>query len=74
MLGLVDQLGNFQDALDTAAQLCGIKGEPRVLYPEKRRPSLWEFFIDESAARLKALFEDEKFKFGYVLNTQYGER
>jgi protease-4 len=73
-LGLVDQLGNFQDALDTAAQLCGIKGEPRVLFPEKRRPSLWEFFIDESAARLKALFEDEQFKFGYVLNTQYSER
>ena len=73
-IGLVDQLGNFQDALDAAAKMCGITGEPRVLYPEKRRPSLWEFFIDESAARLKALFEDEKFKIGYVLNTQYREQ
>lgn len=73
-IGLVDQLGNFQDALDAAAKMCGITGEPRVLYPEKRRPSLWEFFIDESAARLKALFEDEKFKIGYVLNTQYKEQ
>jgi protease-4 len=73
-LGLVDQLGNYQDAVETAARLCGIKGEPRVLYPEKRRPALWEFFIDESAARLKALFEDEKFRIGYVLNTQYSEQ
>jgi len=73
-LGLVDQLGNFQDALDAAAKMCGITGEPRVLYPEKRRPSLWEYFIDESASRLKGMLEDEKFKFGYVLSTQYENR
>lgn len=67
-LGLVDELGNLQDAVDTAARMCGISGEPRVLYPEKQRPSIWEFFIEESVARIKALLEGEKFKIGYVMS------
>ncbi|MCB8985137.1 MAG: signal peptide peptidase SppA [Ardenticatenaceae bacterium] len=29
--GLVDQLGNFQDAIDKAAELGGISGEPRLV-------------------------------------------
>jgi protease-4 len=39
--GLVDELGNFYDALDIAADLAGIRGRPRVveLAPEH---SLWE--------------------------------
>jgi protease-4 len=70
-IGLVDQLGNFQDAIDAAAKMCGIQGEPRVLYPEKRRPSIWEFFIDESVSHLKEVLENEQFKIGYVLNPGY---
>lgn len=31
-LGLVDGLGNFYDAIDKAAELGGIKGEPKVVY------------------------------------------
>lgn len=33
-LGLVDQLGNFQDAVSLAARLAGIKGEPTLVWPE----------------------------------------
>ncbi|MCB0035144.1 MAG: hypothetical protein KDE51_14020, partial [Anaerolineales bacterium] len=29
--GLVDELGNFQDAVDKAADLGGIVGEPRLI-------------------------------------------
>lgn len=37
-LGLVDELGNLQDAINLAGQLGGIKGEPEVLWPEPPRP------------------------------------
>ena len=40
-LGLVDHLGNFQDAVARAAALAGIRGKPRILQ-EKRRTSLWD--------------------------------
>ncbi|MGQ9631225.1 MAG: signal peptide peptidase SppA [bacterium] len=40
-LGLVDELGNFQDGLDVAAKLGGIEGKPRILRLERRRFSLF---------------------------------
>jgi protease-4 len=73
-LGLVDQLGNFQDAIDAAAKMCGIVGEPRIQYPEKRRPSIWEFFVEESVSRFKEALESEQFKVEYALNPGYQSR
>ena len=73
-LGLVDQLGNFQDAIDATAKLCGIVGEPRIQYPEKKRPSVWEFFVEESVSRFKEALESEQFKVEYVLNPGYQSR
>ncbi len=35
-LGLVDTLGTFEDAKRIAASLCGIKGEPRLVRPNRR--------------------------------------
>ncbi|MBM4351549.1 MAG: signal peptide peptidase SppA [Deltaproteobacteria bacterium] len=56
-LGLVDQLGNLQDAIDTAAKLVGIEGKPLVLYP-KRKFSLLELLIEGvTEAILKTLSE-----------------
>jgi len=55
-LGLVDALGNLQDALKIAAELAGIAGKPEVVYPEKKRPSLWEFIIDGSLSHARELF------------------
>lgn len=34
-LGLVDELGNFYDAIDIATELAGIEGEPTVVYMNK---------------------------------------
>jgi protease-4 len=39
-LGLVDQLGNLQDAIDQAGTLAGIRGKPTVIQERKRRPFL----------------------------------
>jgi protease-4 len=36
-LGLVDQLGNLQDAIDRAATLAGIPDKPKVIQERKRR-------------------------------------
>lgn len=38
-LGLVDDFGNLYDAIDKAAELGGIQGEPRVVYMNKARLS-----------------------------------
>jgi protease IV len=38
-MGLVDDLGNLQDAIQLAADIVGIKGEPRVV--EKRKRMSW---------------------------------
>ena len=50
-LGLVDRLGNFQDALQWAGELGGIEGEVETLYPEKERSSFLDYIM-ESALRL----------------------
>jgi len=51
--GLVDQLGNLQDVIDRAAELGGIEGEPEVVYPEEKRPSIWEFVVQSCAGWLR---------------------
>ncbi|GAW93778.1 signal peptide peptidase SppA [Calderihabitans maritimus] len=42
-LGLVDQLGNYYDAIDLAAKLAGIEGEPVVVQYD--RPSPWQILF-----------------------------
>lgn len=44
-LGLVDELGNFEDGVTAAATLAGIKGEPKLVYAEKEKRSLLDFLI-----------------------------
>jgi protease-4 len=36
-LGLVDQMGGFQDAVDLAKEEAGLRGEPRLVYPPEDR-------------------------------------
>ncbi|MBU1157302.1 MAG: S49 family peptidase [Proteobacteria bacterium] len=61
-LGLVDELGNFQDAVKLAAGLAGIKGRPTLVWPEKKG-GFWSellreqatLFIKDLAAQLGAM-------------------
>lgn len=46
-LGLVDELGTLQDAIDAAASLGKIRGKPKVIYPEKRRKKWLEFILED---------------------------
>jgi protease IV len=55
-LGLVDQLGNFEDAVELAKALAGIKGEVTLVYPKKPRGKWWNLFLeDTSRAVIKAI-------------------
>ncbi|NVL90594.1 MAG: signal peptide peptidase SppA [Desulfobacterales bacterium] len=49
-LGLLDSLGNMEDAIALAAELGGIKGEPTVVYAEKKRFSALEFILGSKLA------------------------
>lgn len=50
-LGLVDQLGNINDAVEKATELAGLSEVPQELYePEKQRPGLIAILFGETAA------------------------
>ena len=51
-LGLVDELGNFEDAIALAAKLAGIKGEPEIIYPEKKRFSILDLLLQETIQKI----------------------
>lgn len=51
-LGLVDELGGLNDAIDAAAKMAGITGEPKLVYPEKKKVSLLDYLLDRSAETL----------------------
>lgn len=40
--GLVDNIGNFYDAVQIAAELSGVKGDPQLEYPKKK----WNNYLD----------------------------
>ena len=44
-MGLVDELGNFEDAVNASALLGKIEGEPDLIYAKKKKRSLLDFLI-----------------------------
>ena len=65
-LGLVDKLGNLQDAIDEASKLVGIQGKPQIVYPKKKL-SLWELLMREMVSSLIEAF-NEKGEKGFELS------
>jgi len=56
--GLVDELGNLQDSIIIAANISGIKGEPDVIYPEKKKINFLDTFMEEAMTMLeKKIYE-----------------
>jgi protease-4 len=50
-LGLIDQLGNFNDAVALAARLAGLDTEtPELVYPEEDELSFIKMFAEQNAA------------------------
>jgi protease-4 len=50
--GLVDALGTLQDAVAEAAKMAGIRGEPRIITPPKRKLSLLDFLLGDARSAL----------------------
>jgi protease-4 len=48
-LGLVDQLGNYNDAVALAASLGKIEGRPQLVEPEAGRERLWRRLLQEES-------------------------
>lgn len=42
---LVDRLGTLQDAIEEAGRLAGIKGEPEVILPPKKKIDYWDVLV-----------------------------
>lgn len=65
-LGLVDQMGNLQDAIDTTAKMVGIEGKPNILYPKKKF-SLLELLIREVASTFLDILSEKGYELNYRL-------
>jgi protease-4 len=64
-LGLVDVLGNFQDAVELAKNMAGLKGEVTLIYPKKDKFELWDLFIERAAASVIKLVQGMKTRAEY---------
>ena len=64
-LGLVDVLGNFQDAVLLAKEIAGIKGEATIVYPEKPRLRLWDLIFQDATRALIRDLRDNLGGIGY---------
>jgi protease-4 len=61
-IGLIDELGNLEDAVNIAAKLSGIKGEP-VVVTKKERFSVVDLLRDKVPKELANLFPSVKVKY-----------
>lgn len=50
-LKLVDQLGSIDDAVNAAAKLAGIKGDPATIWPKRREATLFDVLTDGGDAK-----------------------
>lgn len=58
-LKLIDQFGNLEDAIDLAAKEVGIKGEPKLIKPEKPKPIWLDILLgDEREEKISALLHE----------------
>lgn len=54
-LKLVDRLGTLQDAVEEAARLGGIKGEPKLIRPPRKKGQMLDYLVQGTAERLGVL-------------------
>ena len=65
--GLVDRLGNLQDTIEVTAKMVGISGKPNVLYPPKKKISLLEFLLNETASGIAEKLNLKGFELNYLM-------
>jgi protease-4 len=70
--GLVDRLGNLQDAIDQTAEMVGISGKPHVIYP-KRKLSLLDLLIKEMVSTILETLNEKGVELNYRLSSPTGD-
>jgi protease-4 len=68
-LGLVDQLGNFWDAVELAQELAGLTGEPKLDYRRKQQKGLLYWALGEDSSALAPLEAATAPAFRYAMPT-----
>lgn len=67
-LGLIDEIGNFQDAVRLAGKLAGIPGEPRVIELPKPFPRILGIFSSHFKTNtLQDLMNENSIRLEYIL-------
>jgi protease IV len=64
-LRLIDKIGTLQDAVEEAGKMAGIKGEPQVIRPARKKRLLLDMLVEESASRISELVSREN---GFSMN------
>ncbi|RQW77288.1 MAG: signal peptide peptidase SppA [Geobacter sp.] len=64
-LKLIDRLGTLQDAIEEAGKLAGIKGEPHVIRPARKKKLMLDMLVGEAAARISDMVEQQS---GFSVN------
>lgn len=65
-LGLVDALGNLQDAVEEAGRMAKIDGEPKLIMPPKKRFSILELLRDEAKSIIDETLSQNRMRFEYL--------
>ena len=58
-LGLVDFMGNFQDAVEITKKIVGIKGDVALVYPKKSTGEWWKLFLESSARNIVGVLTEK---------------
>ena len=64
-LGLVDVLGNFQDAVELAKSMATIRGDVTLVYPKKSKLDLWDLFLGSAADSIAKRIQGMKTRVEY---------
>jgi protease-4 len=64
-LGLVDAIGNLEDAVAEAGKMGKIPGEPRVVTPPKRKISFLELLREETRTLLEEKLSGDRLQLNY---------
>ncbi|MBW2630837.1 MAG: signal peptide peptidase SppA [Deltaproteobacteria bacterium] len=71
-IGLVDDLGNMEYAIDVASDLAGIKGKAEVIYPKKKRKSLLRYIASETLSAVSEEFRGDDAGISYLYRSTRG--
>ncbi|HEX9190939.1 MAG TPA: signal peptide peptidase SppA [Candidatus Deferrimicrobiaceae bacterium] len=66
-LGLVDVLGNLEDAVAEAGRMGKIPGEPRVVTPPRKKISLLELLREETRSLLEEKISGNRLQLNYLV-------